>query len=144
MGNAAVGGLGRAWAVACLGAAVTGCAALDELAVGQTERLAEGQFYVDTVAGAPRTADGVIVLPVTLDPELADSLGCGDRAREFEPLLAALNASLQSAPCCQFITAPGLPPGAPHVYLGSAQGELAPPEVREQQLPGDCAALRRP
>ena len=137
MGSTAVGGLGRAWAIAWLGAAVTGCAALDELAVGQTERLAEGQFYVDTVAGAPRTVDDVTVLPVTLDPELAGSLGYGDRAREFEPLLAALDARLQSAPCCQFITAPSLPPGAPHVYVGSAQGELAPPEAEGQLLPGD-------
>ena len=127
----------RFGAGALLAVAVAGCAQLDQLAVGQTERLAEGQFYVDMAAAAPRPVGEVLALPVTLDPELAGLLGYGDRSREFEPLLAALDARLQAAACCRLVAGTGLPGGAPHVYVGSAQGELAPPEAEAQLLPDD-------
>lgn len=120
-----------------LAAALAGCAQLDRLAVGQTERLEEGQFYVDTAGAPPGAVGPVLTMPVTLDPELADVLGYGERTREFAPLLAALDARLKGMACCRFPSATAMPSGAPHVYVGSAQGELAPPEAEQQLLPHD-------
>jgi hypothetical protein len=125
------------WPVAFLAAVLAGCAALDQMAVGQTQRLEEGQFYVDTAGPTPGPVGSVLTLPVTLDPELAGLLGYGDRTREFAPLLAAMDARLKGMSCCRFSSTVALPSGAPHVYLGSAQGELAPPEAEQQLLPHD-------
>jgi hypothetical protein len=124
-------------AVVASAAVVTGCASLDELAVAQTERLDEGEFYATMGPGLQGPVDPVVLLPVVLDPELATSLSYGRRAGEFAPILAALNAALEDESCCRFLPAAALPPGAPHVYVGSADGELAPPEAQDQVLPHD-------
>ena len=123
--------------VVCLAATLAGCAPLDRIAVGQTQRLEEGQFYVDTAGPTPGPVGSVLTMPVTLDPELAGHLGYGDRSGEFAPLLAAMDARLKGMPCCRFSATAALPSDAPHVYLGSAQGELAPPEAEQQLLPHD-------
>lgn len=117
--------------------AMAGCATLDDLAVAQTERLGEGEFYVKLGPGLQSPVDPVILLPAELDSELANSLSYGHRVAEFAPILAALNGALQAESCCRFAASPALPPGAPHVYVGSADGAFAPPEAREQVLPHD-------
>jgi hypothetical protein len=117
--------------------AVTGCASLDELAVAQTERLEEGEFYAKMGPGLQGPVDPVVVLPAVLDPELANSLSYGRRAGEFAPIVAALNGAIAGQSCCRLLPAAVLPAGAPHVYVGSADGELAPPEARDQVLPHD-------
>ena len=126
-----------------------GCAALDAAAVAETHRLEEAEFYVDVGSGGRTVADRTLLLPAALDPELTDVLGYGGRAAEFAPLLAAVNADLQRRACCTFLADPALPPGAPHVYVGSAVGEFAPPEGEQQVLPQDqfppmVLHLRRP
>ena len=117
-----------------LGAA---CAALDDMAVAQTQRLEEGEFYAYLGAGVRQDVDPAVLLPVTLDAELATSLGYGQRSTEFAPILAAMSAWLQGASCCRYAGGASLPGGAPYVYVGSAGGEFAPPEARDQVLPHD-------
>lgn len=126
-----------------------GCAALDAAAVAETYRLEEGEFYVDVGSGGRTVADRTLLLPVALDTELTDVLGYGGRAAEFAPLLAAVNADLQGRACCTFLADAVLPPGAPHVFVGSAVGEFAPPEGEPQVLPHEqfppmVLHLRRP
>jgi hypothetical protein len=125
------------WPAVFVAATLAGCAQLDRMAVGQTQRLEEGQFYVDTAGPTPGPVGSLLTMPVTLDPELAGHLGYGDRSGEFAPLLAAMDARLEAMSCCRFSSMAALPSGAPHVYLGSAQGELAPPEAEQQLLPDD-------
>ena len=129
----------RRWRAIAIAAALalTGCASLDELAVAQTERLDEGEFYAKLGPGLQGPIDPVIVLPVVLDPELATAFSYGHRTDEFVPILAALNGALEAESCCRFLPVDALPPGAPHVYVGSAGGALAPPEAQEQGLPHD-------
>ena len=124
-------------ALVVAGLAVTACASLDELAVAQTERLEEGEFYAKMGPGLQGPVDPVVVVPVALDPELANSLSYGRRAGEFAPIVAALNGALDEQSCCRLLTAAALPSGAPRVYVGSADGEFAPPEAHEQVLPHD-------
>ena len=116
---------------------VTGCAALDELAVAQTQRLDEGEFYAYVGDGVRQAVDPVLLVPVSLDPELALSLGYGQRAAEFAPLVTAMNAALEGMKCCRYAATAALPPGAPWVYVGSADGEFAPAEAQDQVLPHD-------
>jgi hypothetical protein len=61
-------------------ASLSGCAALDEMSVAQTQRLDEGEFYADLASGVRQQADRAVLVPVALDPELATSLGYGQRA----------------------------------------------------------------
>jgi hypothetical protein len=118
-------------------ASLSGCAALDEMSVAQTQRLDEGEFHADLGDGVRQRVDPTVLLPVTLDPELATSLGYGQRAGEFGPLVSALNQALQAMACCRSVAGTALPSGAPWVYVGSAAGEFAPAEAAEQVLPHD-------
>jgi hypothetical protein len=128
---------------------VSGCAAVDEMAVAQTQRLEEGEFYAYVGDGVRQDVDPAVLLPVALDPELTTSLGYGQRAAEFAPLVAAMNARLQGLSCCRYVTGAALPPAAPWVYVGSADGEFAPAEAQEQvfqqdQFPPMVMHVRKP
>jgi len=116
---------------------VAGCAALDEMAVAQTQRLEEGEFYAYLGDGVRQDVDAAVLVPIALDPELTASLGYGQRSAEFVPLVAAMNARLQGMSCCRYVTGAALPPGAPWVYVGSADGEFAPAEAQEQVFAHD-------
>jgi len=118
-------------------ASLSGCAALDEMSVAQTQRLDEGQFHVDLASGVRRQVDPTVIVPAALDPELATSLGYGQRAGEFRPIVSAMNQALQAMACCRYVAGPALPAGAPWVYVGSAAGEFAPAEAAEQIFPHD-------
>jgi len=117
------------------GVLAAGCAALDERAVAQTQRLAEGEFYAWLGPGLRQAADATALLPVSLDPELATALGYGHRAAAFTPILTAMNTQLQGNACCRYVAVESLPSGAPYVFVGSADSEFAPPEAQEQVLP---------
>lgn len=117
----------------CLG----GCANLDAAAVGETHRLAAAEFYRDTVSGERPAMVKTVLLPAALDHQLANVLGYGRRDAEFAPLLAAIDADLAARACCLFLPDPALPAGAPHVYVGSATGDFAPPEGEQQVFPQD-------
>jgi hypothetical protein len=127
-----------AWAAAVLAlASLSGCAALDEMSVAQTQRLDEGEFYADLGGGVRQRVDPTVIVPVALDPELATSLGYGQRAGEFGPIVSAMDQALQAMACCRYVVGAALPAGAPWVYVGSAAGELAPAESAEQIFPHD-------
>ena len=132
-------GQGRfeAAALALAALLLTGCAALDEAAVAETHRLDPGEFYVAPGGSALPLVSSAVIVPARLDPELATSLSYGRRAGEFAPILAAINDSLGQQSCCALARDTALPAGAPHVYVGSADGELAPPEAGQQALPHD-------
>lgn len=118
-------------------ATLAGCAALDQYAVGETHRLDRVPYYRTLVKGEKPAPGSVIVLPVTLQREMRDSFMYGDRAGEFAPLLAALNARLSAArECCRAVES--TPAGeAPQVYIGIAGGDLAPAETEDQRLETD-------
>jgi hypothetical protein len=136
--------------LAGLGGSLAGCAALDEHAVAETHRLEDAPYYVATAQPPPAPGTCAIVLPVTLDPELGRDFGYGGRLREFEPLLAALNARLAARSDCVQAVNPGpTAAGAPRVYVGSAESEYAPPEAAAQRVASDRFApmvlhLQRP
>jgi hypothetical protein len=126
-----------------------GCATLDAAAVAETHRLEEGEFYRDSGPGARPAVAKAVLLPAALDPELAGVLGYDRRDGEFAPLLAAVDADLAARACCRFLPGTALPAGAPHLYVGSAVGEFAPPEGEQQVVPQDqfppmVMHLRRP
>ena len=124
-------------AVVLVLATLAGCTALDEMSVAQTQRLEEGEFYADLGDGVRQQADSAVLVPVSLDPELAMSLGYGQRAGEFGPIASAMDQALQAMACCRYVASPALPSGAPWVYVGSAAGEFAPAEADQQVFPHD-------
>ena len=132
-------GQGRLEAAALALAALmsTGCGALDAAAVAETHRLDEGEFYVAPGGSALPLVSSAVILPARLDPELATSLSYGRRTAEFAPILAAIDGALGRQSRCTLTRDAALPAGAPHVYVGSADGELAPPEAEQQALPHD-------
>jgi hypothetical protein len=115
-----------------------GCTTLDELAVGETRRLEEGVFHADLAGGPAGAVDPVLVLlPPALDPELVTTPGYAGRASQFQPLLAAVAADLGARTCCRGVDGSGLPAGGPRLYVGSADGVLAPPAAAEVATPAD-------
>ncbi len=134
-----------------LGAGVlAGCAALDAAAVAETHRLDDAPYYVDVAQPRPTPGACALVLPVGIDPELREVLGYGDRLRELEPIVAALNARLAARDGC-LSAAPVSPraDGAPRVYVGTSESEFAPPEAAQQRIDHDRFApmvlhLQRP
>jgi hypothetical protein len=121
-----------------IGGLLDGCASLDAQAVAETHRLGNAPYYVEIAEPQPPPGSCAVVFPVTLDRELAHSFGYTDRAGEFEPLLAALNARLAVRQGCVRVvpTAPTAP-RPPRVYVGSAESEYAPQDVDDQRMPGD-------
>ena len=100
---------------------------------------ADAPYYVEIAAAASQRA---AVAPSSSRSRSIrnsqQSFGYTDRAGEFDPLLAALNARLKDRA--------GLHPGGsrradgprpPRVYVGSAESEYAPQDVDDQRMPGD-------
>ena len=111
-------------AVALLVLGVTGCATLDQAAVGRTDRLTDPPFYKTY---AKSTGGTTIVLPIFVDPESAEPFNMAGRESALEPLLDALDAALAAQSCCRHVASPSLPAtGGPIVYLGMLDGEFAP------------------
>jgi hypothetical protein len=112
---------------------------LDNLAVGETHRLEPGTFYHKVRKAPPAAGQRVAVLPVGLDRELAASFEYADRARVFTPIGDAVQARLATTEGLRVVEATALPKdGAPRVYVGSATGDLAPPDAEQSaSAPGD-------
>lgn len=111
---------------------------LDGWTVGETHHLEAGKFYKDIRKAPPAAGTAVAVLRVHLDRELAASFEYGDRGREFEPIVTALQSRLAATGGLMQLDASELPAeGAPRVYVGSAVGDLAPPDAEEMQAPGE-------
>ena len=107
----------------CLG--LSACAALNEAAVGRTDRVFDAPFYVTYKEHA--TGRPVVVVPMTLDPVSGEPFNLAGRGQALQPLMDALNASLAADKCCRYIADHDLPAhGGPTVYLGMLGGENAP------------------
>jgi hypothetical protein len=136
-------------------ALLAGCASLDALAVAETHRLDGAPYYVDVAGAPPAPGTCAIVLPVTIDPRLAEVLGYERRESRLQPIVDALNARVAArAPCAgtepRDVDASALGAsslgasslgasslGAPLVYVGTATSEFAPAETADQALPTD-------
>lgn len=64
---------------ACLGL-LASCETLDALAVAETHQLGDAPYYVN-VKAPPPPGGCALVLPETIDPDLAEQSGYGDRLR---------------------------------------------------------------
>lgn len=124
---------------------------LDDLAIGETHRLAPGMFYHQLREAPPAAGQRVGVLPVTLDRELQASFDYADRARSFAPIARAADARIAATEGLRLLEVAGLPQtGAPRIYVGSAAGDFAPPdaeqaaELRGDRLPPMVLHLERP
>lgn len=130
---------GRAVATLALtGSVLSGCATLDEYAVAETHRLGDAPYYVALAQPQPAPGSCAIVLPVTLDPRLGESLEYRNRLVELEPIVAELNAELDRREgCVRPVRGGPASVGAPRVYVGSSDSDYAPPEAASQRLPED-------
>jgi hypothetical protein len=124
--------------LAFTGGFLAGCAALDAHAVGETHRLDDAPYYVDVGRAEPAPGSCALVLPVTLDPELQDVLGYGDRLAKLQPIVAALNARASAKHgCVQGAPSGPAVEGAPRVYVGTSDSEFAPLQAADQRLEYD-------
>ena len=112
--------------------AASGCASLDQAAVGRTDRLAGAPFYVTYARSNP--SGPTIVLPITVDAASAEPFNMAGREKALQPLLDALNDALAAHNCCRFVGAAALPRQAgPVAYLGMLDGDNAPPGTGLEQ-----------
>jgi hypothetical protein len=129
-------------------AAGAGCAALDSMASGRTDRLAEPPFVRQyTPFSAPGAV--LVVAPVALDRTTTRMALVPSQAAAFAALETAMNARLADMACCAFSESFLPDDGAPLVYVGSAGGYMAPPEAealieRHDKYPPMILHLDRP
>jgi hypothetical protein len=117
---------------------LAGCASLDAAAVAETHRLGDAPYYVEITQPQPAPGSCAIVLPATLDPGFIETFGYADRARELEPIVAAIDARTRDAKgCIRGVAERPAASRAPRVYVGSAESEYAPLDVGDQRVPGD-------
>jgi hypothetical protein len=117
---------------------IAGCASLDALAVAEVHRLEEAPYYVELAQPQPETGSCAVVLPVTIDPSFEDAFGYAGRARELEPIRAAVNARVEArSGCVRALGGAPAAPQPPRVFVGSAESEYAPAGAGDQRLPGD-------
>jgi len=120
------------------GGSLAGCASLDAAAVAETHRLGDAPYYVEITQPQPAAGSCAIVLPAALDPGFIETFGYADRARELEPIVAAIDARTRDAKgCVRGVTERPAASNAPRVYVGSAESEYAPLDVGDQRVPGD-------
>jgi hypothetical protein len=117
---------------------LAGCAALDAAAVAETHRLGDAPYYVEIAQPQPAPGSCAIVLPAILDPGFVETFGYAERARELDPIIAAINARTRGMQgCARGITDGPVASKAPRVYVGSAESDYAPLDVDDQRVPGD-------
>lgn len=123
------------------GGLLGGCATLDAYAVAETRRLDDAPWYVDVAQPRPAPGACAVVLPVTIDPELREAFGYGERAARLQPVVDALNARLGTRQGCVRGAGAGsgtaASAGAPRVYVGVSDGDYAPPQAADQRLETD-------
>lgn len=109
------------------------CATLDEMSVGRTDRLERAPFYKTYVkTGLP--SDNVIFVPASVDPESLVNHLAGGRDKLLQPLLLAFDQFVSEQACCRAATASLPGTGQPWIYVGSSEGEYAPPEADDQRM----------
>lgn len=114
------------------------CSSLNKLSTAQTDRLKGAPFYksyTKTIAGENRA---VRHFPVGLDGKIYTEFFHTGREKALQPLIEAMTAYLDSLGWSTRLDASGfMISGAPYVYVGSAEGEDAPPEAAMQRNESD-------
>jgi hypothetical protein len=119
------------WLVVPLAALTgAGCATLDAMALGQTERL-DGAPFVHRFGAYTAVERAVVLAPVALDRSTREAVLAPSQADAFAELVSAIDRRLAAMDRCAPSPAPLPDAGAPWVYVGSAAGETAPPEAAQ-------------
>jgi len=112
---------------------LSGCATLEQYAVGRSDRLSGAPFFVDYAASS-QPFGPVLALPISLDATTAAAYTSSGRAEALAPLLEALNDALAGSGCCMMGTAIAAE-GAPDLYVGSLEGDDAPAGTGIERMP---------
>ena len=105
-----------------------GSAGLRLLAAGQTDRLKGAPFYKTYSKKIPAGQRGVLHLAVGIDEATRNEFFYAGREKALQPLMDAMNAYLDSLQWSTRADSANLRgKGAPYVYVGSSEGEIAPP-----------------
>lgn len=98
------------------------------LAAGQTDRLKGAPFYKTYSKKIPADNRGVLHLSVGIDEKTKSEFFYAGREKALQPLLDAMTVYLDSLQWSTRADSANLPgKGAPYVYIGSSEGEIAPP-----------------
>ncbi len=105
------------------------CSTLDKLSKGRLDRLKKPPFYKSYQKVQLNSTDRIFHLPVDVSRESVFDLSYEDRKMSLRPLLEALNDYVDSLNLSQPFQDPSALPakGEPYVYVGSSEGENAPP-----------------
>ena len=104
-------------------------------AVARTDRLSGKEHYRQYGELAELPGGGVIYyLPLRMHRDMQEEFFYRGRERALTPLLDALAAKMAALGCCKPLEGIGLA-GVPVAYVGSAEGEAAPPEAMELRAP---------
>lgn len=114
----------------CAALVSAGCATIDAAAVGRTERLGPPPFVVH-FENTPPPGNAVVLAPVALDRSTVRDVLVPSQATAFAALAAAMDARLAAMTCCSLAVATLSDDGAPLVFVGSADGETAPPQAKQ-------------
>lgn len=114
----------------CAALVSAGCATIDAAAVGRTERLGPPPFVVH-FENTPPPGNAVVLAPVALDRSTVRDVLVPSQATAFAALAAAMDARLAAMTCCSLAVATLSDDGAPLVFVGSADGETAPPQAEQ-------------
>lgn len=113
---------------------LVGCAGLDRLAVGQTDRLKGAPFYKTYSKKISGDNGGVVHLKVDFDEKMNSESFYTGRKNVLQPLADAMTAYLDSLRWSTPFDSSVLPEnGAPYVYVGSSEAETAPPGAETQR-----------
>lgn len=117
---------------------VGGWADLNAFSSGRTDRLKSAPFYKTynkkSVVG--KAATGYVA--IGFDELTKSEFSYAGREKALQPLAEAMNAYLDSLGWSKRLAGDALPEkGAPYVYVGSAEGEGAPPEAAMQRSEHD-------
>lgn len=117
---------------------LAGCAGLDRLAVGQTDRLKGAPFYKTYSKKISGDSRSVIYSGVGFDEKMSSEFFYAGRKNALQPLADAMTAYLDSLQWSTPIDSSALPQkGAPYVYVGSSEGETAPSGAEMQRNDSD-------
>jgi len=128
----------RALALAVGVGAVGACAGLNAAAVGRTDRLRAAPFYRSYAPAASLDEGAAVTTPVGIDETMREELYYSGLESALLPLLDSMNAFLARLDWTGHAGDVALPlPGAPKVFVGSAEAEAAPAAAAEERAEHD-------
>ena len=114
------------------------CSSLYMLPSGQTSRLKGAPFYKSYSKKIALKGASISYLPVGIDKTTRSEFYFSGRKNMLLPLAEAINAYTDSLSGSNLSVIPALPSkGTPSVYIGSSEGEGAPPAAAEMRVEHD-------